>query len=762
MGVSDMQMPAFSVLWWRWISPILGPMMVALPMVWALGHASGLAPSETLTRLEAMAYDARLKMFMPGRLDDRIVIVDIDEASLAQHGRWPWNRQRMAELLEQLLHTQQAAVIGMDVVFAEPDESSGLQRLQTWIAQHHPNDSAWQTAWQPLLDQVDNDERFAQVIQDQAVVLGYYFSSDREGARAGQLPTPLFTDQDLGERRFNATTWNGYGSNLPLFAQAAPQAGFFNPLVDNDGVVRSFPLIARHEKGYYESLALAVYRRYQQLPAVQVHHPDNAPSDYPYLESISLNGPKGQQFIEVDARTASLIPFRGPGGPNGGSFTYISAHDVMAGNLPPGMLEGLIVLIGTTAPGLLDLRATPMSEVYPGVETHANMLSGLLDQRLPVKPDYARGYEITVLLICAAVLLGLRRQQAVWQQTTSLLALTGLIAGLNAWLYVRFQLVLPVASCLLALAMAGSLKMAYGYWVEGQSKRHLADLFGAYVPPELVSQMVQAPDQYSMTASEQALTVMFSDMRGFTRLSESLSPTELQTMLNRVFTELSMAIRSHNGTIDKFMGDCVMAFWGAPIPSTQHARDAVLSALSMRRVMQTLQAHSEEKGWSAIGMGIGIHTGLMCVGDMGSALRRSYTVIGDAVNLGARLESASKFYGVDLVVSQSTRDAAGHGFVWQVLDKVKVKGKTQAITIYTLRGTADAQTATLKAELALWDTVWQAWQDQDPVAAQAPLNALLQMAPDHGLYALYAQRIEAQAVQGKNPMWDGSMALDRK
>ncbi len=410
----------------------------------------------------------------------------------------------------------------------------------------------------------------------------------------------------------------------------------------------------------------------------------------------------------------------------------------------------------------MDMRATPVGEVYPGVETHANILSALLDGRLPVRPDYAQGYEMVALALLGLLLaVGLPLLSA-WGGLALSSATGAALVGINLWLYQQHLLVLPLATLVLAVVLATALNMAYGYFVESRSKRELAHLFGTYVPPELVDEMVKDPDRYTMRATERELTVLFSDMRGFTHLSEAMTPVQTQQLLNDVFNRLTQEIRQRRGTIDKYMGDCVMAFWGAPVPTPDHARLAVEAALAMGRAIATLNDEHRQQGLPAIGMGVGLNTGTMCVGDMGSDLRRSYTVIGDAVNLGSRLEGVSKFYGVTVVASGATRAQAGEGFIWQELDKVKVKGKNEAVQIYTVRGTPDDLTPLLRDELAQWASFLQAWQAQQWVQAEALIHALAQQHPQQLLYALYQERVAARSAQPFDPNWDGSTQFETK
>jgi len=303
---------------------------------------------------------------------------------------------------------------------------------------------------------------------------------------------------------------------------------------------------------------------------------------------------------------------------------------------------------------------------------------------------------------------------------------------------------------------AFALNMVYGYFVESRSKRELAALFGTYVPPELVDEMIKQPEKYSMQATNQELTVMFCDMRGFTAMSEQMEPLQLQALLNEVFSRLTHIIRSHRGTIDKYMGDCVMAFWGAPVATLEHANLAVHAALGMAEAVRQLNQEHQSRGLPAIGIGIGLNTGTMCVGDMGSDIRRSYTVIGDAVNLGSRLEGLSKIYGVEIVVSETTRaQAVQHQ--WQKLDQVRVKGKVQTVGIYTPWSHA-AQAPKIRWEQLLATYRAQNWAECRELllqlAAQPECNATL--------HALYTQRVEVRAVLPYDPHWDGATNFDSK
>ncbi|MBD9393015.1 CHASE2 domain-containing protein [Acidovorax sp. ACV01] len=733
-----------------------------IPLAFALLHISGVLHLQVLERLENIIYDTRLRATMPRTLDERIVIIDIDEKSLDRVGHWPWGRDKLAAFTRELFERQQASVVGFDVLFAETDGSSGLASLERLAQGALRAQPGFKEQLARLTPTLDYDARFARALQGRPAVLGYYFTSDRDGRTKGVLPAPALPTERLRGLPLRATSWGGYGSNIAELAQSVPAAGFFNSVTDDDGVVRSLPLLAEYQGIYYESLALAMFRTLLDLPEIYPSFVSTTPlGTHDTLHSIVLRQDGRELALPVDNKLATLIPFRGAGDVNGGSFRYISASDVLDGKLPPHSLQGLLVLVGSTTPGLLDLRVTPVGRTYPGVETHANMLSAFLDGKSIVRPDYAVGFDAAQLL-CAGVLLALALPAL--SATSAVLLSLGVVtalAGMNLWLYLTQGLAMPLATVIVMAVLAFALNMVYGYFVESRSKRELAALFGTYVPPELVDEMVKQPENYSMQAANRELTVMFCDMRGFTAMSEQMEPLQLQALLNDVFSQLTHIIRGHRGTIDKYMGDCVMAFWGAPVPTEEHAQLAVQAALDMERAVEQINRSHQERKLPEIGIGIGLNTGIMCVGDMGSDIRRSYTVIGDAVNLGSRLEGLSKHYGVRTVVSETTQAQAPQ-FTWQELDRVRVKGKAQAVAIYSPLAELNVIAPQKAEEISIWQHFLGAYRAQDWAQCGKLLMNLKQTAAPSALYDLYATRVQALQGQASDPEWDGATNFDTK
>ncbi|MGJ7509481.1 CHASE2 domain-containing protein [Variovorax sp. GT1P44] len=740
-----------------------------VPVALAVAHVGGIWRFPFLEKIDNFIYDARLRATMPRTLDPRIVIVDIDDPSLQQFGQWPWSRDKLARLTTEVMERQQAVVLGFDVLFVEPDESSGLEMLRRLAKGPLRGQAGLAEEIERVAPYLDHDAAFANALAGQRIALGFYLTQTLEPRANGVLPEPILPPGAFPEGRWYATRWNGFVGTIPQLAKAAPMAGFLNVVLDanRDGIVRSVPLIAQYtgtqgQPGYYESLGLAVYREAVGADAVvPVFAPVGAGTGPPPLVALLLKAGGRSLRIPVDSTASALVPFRGLGGARGGSFRHISASDVIGGALAPGELKDKIVLVGSTAPGLEDLRSAPVGAAYPGVEVHANIVSGLLDGRMPAVPDYAPGYELVTVLAAGLVLaFGLTLSSAVRAVLIAAIT-TAVLVGVNTWLFIQAGLVLPLAAALALIALAFVLNMSWGYLVEARASRNLAHLFGTYVPPELVREMRADPERYSMRAESRELTVMFCDMRGFTKLAEEMAPVALQDFLNRVFSRLTEVISAHRGTVDKYMGDCVMAFWGAPVDTPDHAELAVRAAVEMVAAVKELNAAHRESGRPEISVGIGINTGVMSVGDMGSAVRRSYTVVGDAVNLASRIEGLGYHYGVEIVASEATTRLAP-AFVWQELDCVQVQGKLRVVRIFTPVGTVGDGNRARDENLERWNQVLAAYRAQDWQEGQVMLAPLREPDAKKVLYQLYAQRLASMSLQPKDPNWDGATRFETK
>ncbi|MES1981756.1 MAG: adenylate/guanylate cyclase domain-containing protein [Pseudomonadota bacterium] len=725
-----------------------------------LGSAAKLYRIGFIQQLDNILYDYRLKLTMPGGVDKRIAILDIDEKSLKEEGRWPWSRDRLATLIDQLFNHYGVAVAGFDVVFAEKDESSGFKVLQALGRNQLKDVPQFQSALLRLGPQLDYDSLFAGKIKDQNVVLGYYFSSSSPGGEkqtSGALPEPVFASGTFQGRPIDFEHRDGYGGNLQVLQSSAAGAGHFNPMLDPDGVVRRVPMLVEYNGAYYESLSLAMVRTLFGATRLAPGFVGSKGDLYGGLEWLDLASAQGNLRIPVDENVGTLVPYRG----GQGSFPYFSLADVLHERVPLAQLKGKIVLIGTSAPGLNDMRSTPVAEAYPGVEVHANLIAGMLDRNLKQKPPYVMAVEVALLLIIGvtlSLLLPMLTPVKATLLTLGTLA-AAIIGNVAMWHYAG--LALPLASIVLLVLMLFAVDMPYGYFIAARTKRQITNLFGQYVPSELVDEMSRNPEQVSMESASREMTILFSDVRGFTTISEGLDARELALLMNEFLTPLSRVVYKHRGTIDKYMGDCIMAFWGAPLPDTQHAHHAILAALEMQQALEQIQPRFRERGWPEIHIGVGLNTGKVSVGNMGSEVRVAYTVMGDAVNLASRLESITKQYGVGVMVGENTKNAAPE-FVYRELDQVRVKGKDEPVTIYEPIGLQGQVAPAVVEEIKLFQQVVRLYRRQDWDQAELQLYNLQRNYPASKLYQVYAERIAYFREHPPGADWDGVFVFQTK
>jgi adenylate cyclase len=693
--------------------------------------------SSFLSKLEAIAYDTRLKFTLPKQGDSQVVIIDVDEASLAKEGRWPWPRDKLARLTRQLFDRYQVRAVGFDVLFAEADRSSGIDVLDSLAEGDLKGDRRYAEALAKRRPELDFDAQFAEALRGKPVVLGFGFTEQAQ--EKGALPPPVFRTQDLGHGRIKILAEVGYAANFAPLEQAAAGSGHVDPVFDADNVVRRVPMVKLYRGGYYPALSLAVARVVLEAKAVA---PRFGPDDT--LEAVDVGG----LAIPVAEDGTALIPFRGPER----TFRYLSATDVLTGTAKVDF-TGAIVLVGTTAKGLQDLRPTPLAPDFPGVEIHANLIAGMLNGEFKSVPPNANAVEALVMLAAGLFFvfaIPYRRPLINWLGVTLVMAA---VVGSNLWLWTRHNDAVPLAATLAMLVVLFGWNMVAGFMREERKIRQVSAMFGEYVPPQRVAQMVESGERYSMAGESRELTVLFCDVREFTALSENLPPRDLSAMMNAYLTPMTSVIHYYHGTVDKYIGDSIMAFWGAPLPNENHARDGVDAALTMQEKIPALTKEFRNRGWPELVIGIGINSGTMNVGDMGSEFRKAYTVLGDAVNLASRLEGLTKEYGVPLIIGEDTRRAIPE-MICRELDRVLVKGKSKAVTIFQPLGRTLA--TDLAGELGEWDEALVKYREGKFAEAEIAFAALAAAHPEQKLYALYRARCAAFCIQPPAPDWDGA------
>lgn len=702
-----------------------------------------------LDHAESFLYDLRVVATMPNEVDKRIVIVDIDEKSLSEIGRWPWSRNNITRLINELFDNYEVRLTGFDVVFAEPDESSGLNILKALGKNELSEVTEYHAIIDTIEDELNYDLQLSKSISKHNVILGYYFKHGKklgQVADAGELPEPAFNKDIFEGKDVFAHRASGYGGNIKILQNAAKSAGHFSPWIDDDGAVRRVPMLYEYKNNYYEALSLVMFKKLFDVKNTTPTFDLGNNTGYPSLETLSL------EYIDipVDKHVRALVPYRG----YQGSFPYVSATDVINGRVDKTILQDTIVLVGTSAPGLYDLRTTPVQKQYAGVEIHANLLSGMLDQTIKLSPDYVHGVEIVQLLLIGILLsILLPLLSPIWATFTTLV-FSILIIIINICFWQFGNLVLPLSTSLLVIGIIFIVNMSYGFFIERRSKLQIASTFGQYIPPELVEEMNFNPGSYSLNAENREMTVLFSDIRGFTTISEGLPPEQLSQLMNAYLTPMTKIIHEKRGTIDKYMGDAIMAFWGAPVENKEHARYALDAAMTMLKRLNAIRVVFLDRGWPAINIGIGLNTGTMSVGNMGSEFRMAYTVIGDAVNLGSRLEGLTKSYAVEIIVSETTKQTVP-GYVYRELDFVKVKGKDKPIAIYEPISPKEEISSAEKDEIKQWHQALKAYRQQNWAKSNLLLQQLKLLAPDRKLYDIYLERIFEFMENPPGSEWDG-------
>ncbi|MDH3474020.1 MAG: adenylate/guanylate cyclase domain-containing protein, partial [Rhodospirillales bacterium] len=707
-----------------------------------------------------------------------VKVVDLDDESLRRHGQWPWPRTLIAELIRQLQEAG-AAAIAFDIVFAEPDRTSPGRVIEHWPATPEFEGLRAQIDSLP-----DHDEILAETMGQASVVTGFILTSGTGGGR----PTAKAGIAHVGDNPLDdAPGFSGAVTSLPDLEAAARGNGSLNIDPDDDQIVRRVPLVLRYQGKLYPSLVAEALRVAQGAGSIVVKA-SGASGTTAYGAHSGISEIKiGGLVAPTDKHGRLWIYHTGPD-----PRRVVPAWRALAGDFEPAELRGKIVFVGASAAALNDLRPTPVHPATAGVEVHAQAAEQIISQTFLERPDWADGAEVLGLLGVGMVLIyTVFRLGAAWGATLALTSIAGGI-GYSLTLFqdqrLLFSPLYPSITILMVLISAS----VTSYLHSEAGRRQVRTAFGRYMSPLLLERLAKNPHQLELGGEMRDMTVLFCDVRDFTTLSEKLDAQALTSFLNRFLTPMTEAVHETGGMVDKYMGDCVMAFWNAPLDDPDHARHACETALSMLRRIEELNrspltapAGTTRAGTTgacttgadksngeappapgaALRVGIGISTGPCCVGNMGSEQRFDYSALGDTVNVASRLEGQTRAYGTSIIIGEATR-AQARDLAALELDLLRVKGRSEPIRIFALVGdAARAESPSFKALEEAHEIMLSAYRVQNWAIARRQLEAAQRAAAGLGLeplYGLYAARIEVFESKPPGPGWDGVFVARQK
>ncbi len=694
-----------------------------------------------------------------------VVIAVIDEKSLDEEGRWPWPRRKIAALIN-ALSQDGAKVIGFDIGFLEPDENSYLEfidRLDHKMASLEIKDDQLNRFLQESKKAADNDLALAKAIKASSatVVLGYFFHLTREDLdyvigekrieeeleKIAPSKYPLIIYEDPQVQRAPFIRAYAPEGNLELFTEKTKFSGYFNMLPDRDGSVRWLPLIMQCGEDVFPPLSLECVWQYLDRPQLMVR-----------VAGYGVRGIQmGERFIPTDENGQMLINYMGP--PK--SFPHYSITDILKGNYPQGTFQDKVILVGATAVGIYDMRITPFSPVFPGVEIHATAIDNILKERFLHKPKWAVIFDMLAIVALGVVMgLFLPRLRAV-KGVFFAVGLFVLYILLARWLFTGAGILVNLVYPLLAVLLTYTCLTVYHYITEERERKKIKGAFSYYVSSSVVNEMLKYPEQLKLGGEKRDLSVLFSDIRGFTTISEGLTPEDLVQLLNEYLTVMTDVVFKYDGTLDKYIGDAIMAIYGAPLEQWDHPSRACYSALEMMEKLKALNEKWIKQGKKPLDIGIGINTDDMMVGNMGSDQRFDYTVMGDAVNLGSRLEGINKTYKTHILISEFTYERVKDEFLCMEVDCVRVKGKSLPVKIYQLLGTREAPEERNQI-VSLFHEGLDLYKNRKWDEAIETFKRVKDRDADLYVADLYVQRSLEFKAEPPPPEWDGVCVMTTK
>jgi len=695
--------------------------------------------AQLIERLEDLSYDLRLKLhLMTYKVNSQIAIIDINDQSIKEIGHWPWSRAKLATLVDNLKN-EGAVVITFDILLSEKEENY----YNTILSQLENKPILSPELKNYLINAAkttDADLQLAQSLTkiDNALSMTLLPEKFQENTQPPIIPSLQFHGESLSILKAQ-----GFIADIPVLQQAAKTQGFINIYADTDGIMRHAPIVMSYQGNLYPSLSLAAASLYLMQPISLVVKK--------YNNKMQLEGIKfGSYVIPTNEKGEVLVPFVG----ESYTFPYYSAADVLNHRLPKDAMAGKFVLVGSSATGLGDLHATAIQNPFPGVEIQASIINGILESKFSEKPFWSIGLNFTIVLLLGFLASIIFPYYGARLIGTVILLFPPVLILTNNWIWQYTGFILPWVLQFLTVFFIAIMNMIYGYLFESRRREQLKAIFGQYVPSTHIDEMLKRPANYGMEGEDRQMTVLFADIRNFTNMSEKMTAQELVHLLNLYLTPMTQVIFDNKGTIDKYVGDMIMAFWGAPLNDSHHATHGIKSAIEMQRQLKELNKNLIEQKLPEIHVGIGLNSGTMSIGDMGSRFRRNYTILGDAVNLGSRIESLTKYYGVDVMISETTFENQKK-FIFRKIDTVQVKGKVTGVSIYEVIGFKEELTDELAKELEAHDIALQYYYKQQWDKSFQDFTLLHEGYPERKIYKIYLERIAEYQKSPPPADWNG-------
>lgn len=717
-----------------------------------------------LSIMELKTIDLRFKLRGEKAIGGHVVLAAVDEKSLKEEGRWAWPRSKIADLITRL-SDKGARVIAFDIGFFEPESTiitNTIEDIKKTAQELDNGDERFITYLKGLQYQQDNDRILAEAIKKAKadVVLGFFFQINPEDAAHFSEEEIRLHEKNISGAQYTLTKMHSeqakYAtmteavspqSNITKITDSTPLAGYFNKLTDPDGVVRKIPLVIRFNETFFAPLSLKAISAFKETP-LMIEVGDMG------VGSITI----GDLSIPVDDRGEMFINYRG----EEHTFPHISATDILHDRVPEEQLRNKIVLVGATAIGIHDECVTPMAKVFPGPEVHLNIIDSILSEDFIFHPVWAAIFDLLIIIFAGFFLALVLSRAGAFTGGISAVLLFGGYIWLCHYFFSHMGWILNMVYPLTVFLAIYVAVTSYKYFSEEGQKRFIREAFSKYLAPEVVDQLISSPNKLVLGGERREITAFFSDVQGFTSISEKLNPEELVELLNEFLTEVTDIIMQHQGGVDKFEGDAVISFFGAPLELKNHAEAACLACVDIQERMKTLRQQWRDQGKPELKVRIGLFSGPAVVGNMGSRNRMDYTMMGDTVNTAARLEGVNKKYGTFTMIGDTTYQAAAKSIAVRRLDAVKVIGKDQPIVIYEVLGRIGKISEALSDTVECYDKGFNEYRQRNWSKAIAFFQMGLDLTPDDGPSKAMINRCKAYIENPPPDNWDGSFIMDTK